>query len=141
MKTFFLVRNDLKNKFLENKYIVEKIDRKKEIIDMLKIKNINPEKYVFFDESELFKENKFFDKYMESILTVYFPLSWDAKSNGYVYYPKPDVVTTKNKTTYVNRWENFESPTINNLETIRYISDDSDKEEHRRVMILQYNGK
>jgi len=139
MKTFFLVKNHLKEKFLDNTSIISGEDKKNEIINLLKIKNINPNEYIIFDESEMPKKNKFFEKYVESILDVYFPTSWNAKTNGYVYYPAPKIVNSNKRITYVNRWEEFSESNINKLETIRYISDDSEKEEHRRVMILQFN--
>ena len=133
MKSFFIVKNDLP-RTNDEKFIVKTSDEKSGILEQLKVKGLDIDKYTFYDESKLDEESKFVSMYHESVFDVYFPKT-KQKDNTYVYYPKPKVVETPDGTIYVNRWEDID---VSNLDvsSMTYICDDSDKEEHQRVLTI-----
>lgn len=137
MKSFFIIKRELPRTNNDN-FIIQTSDEKSEILNQIKIKGLDISKYTFYDESELSEKNTFIQLYNNSIFEVYFPRTKKA-DNTYVYYPKPGVVKTPDGTIYVNRWEEVD---LNNIDvsSISYICDDSDKEEHQRVLTI-FNSK
>ena len=133
MKSFFIVKNGLP-RTNDDKFIVETSDAKSGILDQIKVKGLDVDKYAFYDESKLDEESRFVEMYHDSIFEVYFPRVRQA-NNTYVYYPKPKVVETPDGTVYVNRWDDVDISGVDVL-SMTYICDDSDKQEHQRVLII-----
>ena len=133
MKSFFIIKNELP-RTNDEKFIVETSDEKSGILDQIKVKGLDISQYTFYDESNLDDESKFVSMYHDSVFEVYFPRVRQP-NNTYVYYPKPKIVETKDGTVYVNRWDDIDISEIE-ISSITYICDDSDKEEHQRVLLI-----
>ncbi len=135
MKSFFIVQHEMP-RTINDQFLVREPCAKSEILKETKIKNLNIDNYDFYDDSSLSDQNKFISMYHESIFSVYFPRV--KEGNEYVYYPKPKIIKTPDSTVYVNRWNEIDVSDVD-IQSIVYISDNSDKEEHQRVMTVFTN--
>ena len=132
MKSFFVVRHEVPRS-IDEKYLVQEKNAKLEILQRLNIKGLDSEKYDFYDESSLSNESKFMQMYHDAIFELYFPRVKEKSS--YVYYPKSKIVETPDSTVYVYRWDEIDG-NGKDIQSIAYISDDSEKEEYQRVMTV-----
>lgn len=137
MKSFFIVKNELP-RTSDEKFIVDTSDKKSGILESIKVNGLDVDKYTFYDESKLDEESKFVAMYHDSVFEIYFP-TVKKPDNTYVYYPKPKIINTKDGTVYVNRWDEIDVSGMD-ISSMTYICDDSDKEEHQRVLMIYFNN-
>lgn len=135
MKAFLIVKNGVTiNDHLANNETEITIDtEKKDIFEKLHLLN-SPSDYRVFDQSSLYKTNDFFKKYLNTILDVTFPKTWNAKTSKREYYPRIEVHDTKKGTTYIHKWVRLSLP--NDIKTIRYVCEDTDPEENQKVLMI-----
>ena len=132
MKSFFIVRHEMP-RTVDDKYLVQTQDAKSEIVQRINIRGLDLDKYDFYDESELAEKSKFMQMYHNAIFELYFPRVKEKSS--YVYYPESKIVETPDSTVYVYRWDEIDG-NGKDIQSIAYISDDSEKEEYQRVMTI-----
>lgn len=130
MKSFFIVKNDIA-RTIDEKYLVQTQEQKEFILNQINLNGLDLNEYSFYNELD--KKNKFIDLYHNAIFETYFPR--EKKDNIYVYYPEPKIIETSDSTIYVNRWELIDASKIN-ISSMFYICDDSEPEEHQRVLFI-----
>ena len=130
MKSFFIIKKDLSHT-VDEKFLVQENEIKNDLLKQMNLTGINLDDFNFYNE--LNTDNKFIEMYHEAIFETYFPRV--KENNILVYYPEPKVVETDDSKIYVNKWDLIDVKDIN-ISSILYISDDSDPEEHQRVLFI-----
>ena len=131
MKSFFIIKKDLSHTVDEKFLVQEESEIKNDLLKQMNLNGLNINDFNFYNE--LNTDNKFISMYHEAIFETYFPRV--KENNILVYYPEPKIIETPDSKIYVNKWDPIDVSQMD-ISSILYISDDSDPEEHQRVLFI-----